>query len=64
MKTLFATIIAFKLTIISGLCWSAPRHQAIAIAALQMIKGTPAEAKVNAIAECIKLCPSTKGQLI
>jgi len=30
-------------------CWSAPGHEAIAEAAMQMLKGTPAEAKVNAI---------------
>ena len=45
-------IVACALPILSstsGYSWSAPGHQAIAQAAMQMLKGTPTEAKVNAI---------------
>jgi hypothetical protein len=43
------TVAAFLLLPVSGLCWSAPGHQAIAEAAMQMLHGTSAEAKINSI---------------
>jgi S1/P1 Nuclease len=41
--------LAIQLTPIKGFCWSAPGHEAIAIAAMQLLKGTPTEAKINSI---------------
>ena len=49
MKPIIAGILLFVSTILPAFCWSAPGHEAIAIAAMQMIKGTPADTKVNAI---------------
>jgi hypothetical protein len=47
--TMLLTIVALQTLPISGFCWSAPGHQAIAQAAMQMLQGTSAEAKINAI---------------
>jgi hypothetical protein len=43
------TVLTSILIPITGYCWSAPGHQAIAIAAMGMIKGTDTETKVNQI---------------
>lgn len=49
MKRFLLFSFALGLSAIRAYCWSAPGHEAIAEAAMQMLKGTPAEAKVNAI---------------
>jgi len=49
MKTLIFAVAALLCCPREAFSWSAPGHQAIALAALAMLKGTPAEAKINAI---------------
>jgi hypothetical protein len=49
MKTALLTIVVIQLLLANAYSWSAPGHEAIAQAALQMLKGTPAEVKINTI---------------
>ena len=49
MRNLILVISGLMLTAAQAFSWSAPGHQAIAIAAMQMLKGTPIEAKINSI---------------
>lgn len=49
MKALVFTCSIISLLPSVGYSWSAPGHEAIAIAAMQMLQGTPAEGKVKAI---------------
>jgi hypothetical protein len=49
MKRFLIFFAMIELGCASGHCFSAPGHEAIALAAFQMLKGTPAEAKVKAI---------------
>lgn len=49
MNKILCSLLGFLATTSVGFSWSAPGHQAIGEAALTMIKGSPAEAKVKAL---------------